>query len=194
MPPGAEGQRPDRDSEEGRRQRQEVGSRPDEPDPEGREHARVSRPAERTRQAGQKCRHDARYNEDTRPRSSPPAARCRTEIRDGPLLRVRESTCDQPDRRHTASASSLSYSRQHASPSTGWAPATSLPSTSTVGDPKPRRCPGASGDDCSHSVHIEGSDRSEEHTSELQSRLHLVCRLLLEKKKNTHRTCTVRSE
>src|SRR5205809_5508983 len=28
--------------------------------------------------------------------------------------------------------------------------------------------------------------RSEEHTSELQSRLHLVCRLLLEKKNNTH--------
>src|SRR2546429_5213807 len=35
-----------------------------------------------------------------------------------------------------------------------------------------------------------GSDppahRSEEHTSELQSRLHLVCRLLLEKKKNKY--------
>src|ERR1041385_3225421 len=29
----------------------------------------------------------------------------------------------------------------------------------------------------------EGEGRSEEHTSELQSRLHLVCRLLLEKKK-----------
>src|SRR2546429_5333458 len=29
-----------------------------------------------------------------------------------------------------------------------------------------------------------GDIRSEEHTSELQSRLHLVCRLLLEKKKN----------
>src|SRR2546429_5001031 len=28
-----------------------------------------------------------------------------------------------------------------------------------------------------------GAERSEEHTSELQSRLHLVCRLLLEKKK-----------
>src|SRR2546422_8393117 len=28
------------------------------------------------------------------------------------------------------------------------------------------------------------SSRSEEHTSELQSRLHLVCRLLLEKKKH----------
>src|SRR2546422_3731644 len=30
--------------------------------------------------------------------------------------------------------------------------------------------------------------RSEEHTSELQSRLHLVCRLLLEKKKKHHDT------
>src|SRR5207253_10870830 len=30
----------------------------------------------------------------------------------------------------------------------------------------------------------EGLERSEEHTSELQSRGHLVCRLLLEKKKN----------
>src|SRR5260370_29987107 len=29
--------------------------------------------------------------------------------------------------------------------------------------------------------------RSEEHTSELQSHLNLVCRLLLEKKKNIHR-------
>src|SRR2546429_5035420 len=32
--------------------------------------------------------------------------------------------------------------------------------------------------------------RSEEHTSELQSRLHLVCRLLLEKKNKTTRNCT----
>src|SRR3989449_8028357 len=30
--------------------------------------------------------------------------------------------------------------------------------------------------------------RSEEHTSELQSRLHLVCRLLLEKKKKNKKT------
>src|SRR2546422_7741805 len=30
--------------------------------------------------------------------------------------------------------------------------------------------------------------RSEEHTSELQSRLHLVCRLLLEKKKKQRKT------
>src|SRR3989442_6044848 len=33
---------------------------------------------------------------------------------------------------------------------------------------------------------VVGVQRSEEHTSELQSRPHLVCRLLLEKKKNTH--------
>src|SRR2546422_4712730 len=32
--------------------------------------------------------------------------------------------------------------------------------------------------------------RSEEHTSELQSRLHLVCRLLLEKKKKSMRNST----
>src|SRR2546429_5181540 len=35
--------------------------------------------------------------------------------------------------------------------------------------------------------------RSEEHTSELQSRLHLVCRLLLEKKKITPRNNVVAS-
>src|ERR1035441_3913309 len=33
----------------------------------------------------------------------------------------------------------------------------------------------------------QGGARSEEHTSELQSLRHLVCRLLLEKKKNAHR-------
>src|SRR5216684_5062089 len=35
--------------------------------------------------------------------------------------------------------------------------------------------------------------RSEEHTSELQSRLHLVCRLLLEKKKTPSRNSAPRS-
>src|SRR3712207_7941483 len=33
-----------------------------------------------------------------------------------------------------------------------------------------------------------GNERSEEHTSELQSRQYLVCRLLLEKKKNPSST------
>src|SRR2546421_1429395 len=36
--------------------------------------------------------------------------------------------------------------------------------------------------------------RSEEHTSELQSRSDLVCRLLLEKKKKTNRTPTVQQK
>src|SRR2546422_4240193 len=36
--------------------------------------------------------------------------------------------------------------------------------------------------------------RSEEHTSELQSRLHLVCRLLLEKKKQTTTACDYASD
>src|SRR2546422_7529216 len=36
-------------------------------------------------------------------------------------------------------------------------------------------------------VSMVTDERSEEHTSELQSRLHLVCRLLLEKKKHTNK-------
>src|SRR5687768_17947530 len=38
--------------------------------------------------------------------------------------------------------------------------------------------------------HVNGwnLERSEEHTSELQSRLHLVCRLLLEKKKKKNKS------
>src|SRR3712207_7913646 len=37
-----------------------------------------------------------------------------------------------------------------------------------------------------------GRERSEEHTSELQSRQYLVCRLLLEKKKTPHTATTIR--
>src|SRR5687768_18560019 len=50
------------------------------------------------------------------------------------------------------------------------------PSTESHARAGPRRCSGT------------GIVRSEEHTSELQSRLHLVCRLLLEKKKKYHTT------
>src|SRR5687768_18273227 len=42
--------------------------------------------------------------------------------------------------------------------------------------------------DSSCSCPIRICCRSEEHTSELQSRLHLVCRLLLEKKKKNRNT------
>src|SRR5687768_17782583 len=58
---------------------------------------------------------------------------------------------------HSASRRSVGNYRP---PTTGRGPAQALPH----GNRQPR-------------------DRSEEHTSELQSRLHLVCRLLLEKKK-----------
>src|SRR5205809_5264477 len=46
-------------------------------------------------------------------------------------------------------------------------------------------------------LHRRRALRSEEHTSELQSRLHLVCRLLLEKKKKITiyiRTISIRSK
>src|SRR2546422_8184109 len=48
-------------------------------------------------------------------------------------------------------------------------------------------------DDPREAVIVEfglAQERSEEHTCELQSRLHLVCRLLLEKKKNRTETLT----
>src|SRR5438876_6622513 len=44
--------------------------------------------------------------------------------------------------------------------------------------------------DSEGSVLGAGRPRSEEHTSELQSPVHLVCRLLLEKKKNLTRSRT----
>src|SRR2546422_1571414 len=50
-----------------------------------------------------------------------------------------------------------------------------------------RRVPGQVGrraeDARRHRARGPGGRRSEEHTSEIQSRLHIVCRLLLEKKK-----------
>src|SRR2546429_3943121 len=56
---------------------------------------------------------------------------------------------------------------------------TLFPYTTLFRSPTDRCCAG-----CAMSDLPAGSGcRSEEHTSELQSRLHLVCRLLLEKKK-----------
>src|SRR2546430_13621119 len=40
---------------------------------------------------------------------------------------------------------------------------------------------------------MEAADRSEEHTSELQSQSNLVCRLLLEKKKTKHSIMSTQS-
>src|SRR3989442_11737441 len=56
---------------------------------------------------------------------------------------------------------------------------TVLPLTANTGAPSGAMCA---------RVRRQWQHRSEEHTSELQSRPHLVCRLLLEKKKNkTHK-------
>src|SRR3712207_7206358 len=60
---------------------------------------------------------------------------------------------------------------------------------------QPRRSRGSQGGVADHLGHEEGGGqevpghevRSEEHTSELQSRQYLVCRLLLEKKKKHRR-------
>src|SRR3712207_7501484 len=41
----------------------------------------------------------------------------------------------------------------------------------------------------SRGIIVAWGDRSEEHTSELQSRQYLVCRLLLEKKKSVRTNC-----
>src|SRR2546425_5651020 len=49
-----------------------------------------------------------------------------------------------------------------------------------------RRPSGALGPNLQRHVHRLEAARSEEHTSELQSLAYLVCRLLLEKKKNVY--------
>src|SRR2546422_7454188 len=52
-------------------------------------------------------------------------------------------------------------------------------------NPVPSIRPLKPNDPAAATLPASAQSRSEEHTSELQSRLHLVCRLLLEKK-NTH--------
>src|SRR5436309_4508257 len=63
---------------------------------------------------------------------------------------------------------------------------TLFPYTTLFRSARPRGCAASSRRICSTggcSVSISETERSEEHTSELQSRENLVCRLLLEKKK-----------
>src|SRR2546429_4199078 len=77
-------------------------------------------------------------------------------------------TCALPISTHS-SRSSVRFCRRCATSSRRSSDGASLRTISTPGPP----------------LASESFARSEEHTSELQSRLHLVCRLLLEKKK-TH--------
>src|SRR5947199_8150243 len=64
---------------------------------------------------------------------------------------------------------------------------TLFPYTTLFRSPAERRCRGRRSRPSAHRppAHL---GRSEEHTSELQSLRHLVCRLLLEKKKSSHGT------
>src|SRR5690606_40156367 len=75
--------------------------------------------------------------------------------------------------RRSAPAATSSCSSTRSTPSSG------------PGRPRVRSTPRASSSRCSPAVSSRpsGPRRSEEHTSELQSRENLVCRLLLEKKK-----------
>src|SRR6266581_2677992 len=57
-----------------------------------------------------------------------------------------------------------------------------------------RRPPGAARPGCGRPSPTSADKRSEEHTSELQSPVHIVCRLLLEKKKSYSRYSTVRGK
>src|SRR5436309_12890425 len=60
-----------------------------------------------------------------------------------------------------------------------WGRSPNLPRLEADWQPAPRLVPS----DCSGRTAAKPRGRSEEHTSELQSRENLVCRLLLEKKK-----------
>src|SRR2546422_8447910 len=60
---------------------------------------------------------------------------------------------------------------------------TLFPYTTLFRSPRRRRARGGERRPVGHLRRDRERVRSEEHTSELQSRLHLVCRLLLEKKK-----------
>src|SRR2546429_7132042 len=76
-------------------------------------------------------------------------------------------------------------------------PYTTLFRSPRSGGPRPpRRCRVAAGrargPAVPRSQRASSDSRSEEHTSELQSRLHLVCRLLLEKKKTSVSTADKR--
>src|SRR5699024_12162765 len=57
----------------------------------------------------------------------------------------------------------------------------SVPIIAPERSPESTRIPAPVGSDTCNTVPVDGIKRSEEHTSELQSRFELVCRLLLDK-------------
>src|SRR5690625_6854467 len=91
---------------------------------------------------------------------------------------VYRGTCSTP--------SSCLHARAEQTPAQGGhSPPIIMACTPTLG-PYRVRFPPPTGEPASSTSHF--APRSEEHTSELQSRGHLVCRLLLEKKNKTSKT------
>src|SRR5439155_6292264 len=89
--------------------------------------------------------------------------------------------------REASSCTSRSASSRASDPT----PAVSPPSSSRSSCQRSRVCcptPSAASGPGHPAAESAAAKRSEEHTSELQSRGHLVCRLLLEKKKNAHQS------
>src|SRR6266498_6062797 len=86
----------------------------------------------------------------------------------------------------TATTEIYTLSLHDALPISSWQPAQAERSRRSCAVPRLLRC----------SCTTFACSRSEEHTSELQSRPHLVCRLLLEKKKKhvIPRSCTKRKK
>src|SRR5690625_6550040 len=91
------------------------------------------------------------------------------------------SACPESSTRRAVSYTSPSTQPPETDPLTVPSPATSI------------AAPGSRGADLNACTTVASPARSEEHTSELQSRGHLVCRLLLEKKNQpTVDTCQER--
>src|SRR5262245_64673205 len=108
---------------------------------------------------------------------SPPAKRKRSAPYETPL----KSWLIQKSNGQAPLASSLHTTRARVS--TAGAPVTA--GDCTIGALSVLRAPGGIRETAERALRLFANHRSEEHTSELQSLRHLVCRLLLEKKKKT---------
>src|SRR5438034_3909751 len=99
----------------------------------------------------------------------------------GPIrLKLRYSLhpCSSPTSTSPSTTSSTKHTPRPTSPSLCWQPSATLAQGTG-----PRQSKGNSGSQCKIERCEATVSRSEEHTSELQSHSDLVCRLLLEKKK-----------
>src|SRR5439155_15829522 len=111
-----------------------------------------------------------------------PHSRCSTRISACSTGRASENSCPQNSLLGRARGPALSDAQSIRE------------SVSPVDSPPERACRTSPGIALPHAaLPLLPRSRSEEHTSELQSRGHLVCRLLLEKKKNTQTDADART-